>query len=85
MNNYTSKHLSSAKIKSAKYHAEHEDKLYHEYLNSGDQYKKSFLDWKNEKFKKSPKHGKMQKPLTPEQRKERGYNTRSLNQNCRWK
>jgi hypothetical protein len=85
MNNKTSKELSSAKLESMKYHSKKDQELYQQYLESNDQYSKTFLKWKQDKNKKNIRHGKMQKPLTPEQLKERGYNTKNLNQSCRWK
>jgi predicted HD phosphohydrolase len=84
MDNSISRELAKAKLESAKFHAK-DDKLYQEYLASDDQYSKSFLEWKRDKFGKKAKKEKMQQPLTREQLKERGYNTKSLNQQCRWK
>ena len=85
MDNSLSRELSKAKRESAKFHAKTDDELYQEYIASNEQYKKSFLEWKHVRNGRKIKQEKMQKPLTPEQLKERGYTTKSLNQNCRWK
>lgn len=83
MNNETSVNLTRAKYKSKEYHAKQNDKLYKEFLESGSQYTCTFLEWKQSRKKKP--ESKKQKPLTKQQLKERGYNTKSLNESVRWK
>jgi hypothetical protein len=73
MNNKTSKELSSAKLDSRKYHAKLNEKLYKEYIESGEQFTKTFTEWKQSKTNKSRKKKSefMQKKLTPSERKAR--------------
>ena len=84
MDNETSIELSRAKNNSRKFHSKRDEKLYEEYLNSSAQYTITFLEWKQSK-KKRMKKGKMQKPLTPKQLEERGYNTKLSLNYVRWK
>ena len=44
--NKTSKELSKARGKSLSYHANRNGKLYEEYLASGAQFTKTFVEWK---------------------------------------
>ena len=84
MDNSTSVGISKAKQKSQKYHADRNEILYKEFLESGEQFRHTFLEWKQAKFAKNQKPGK-QKPLTKAELKARGYTTASLNQTVRWK
>jgi hypothetical protein len=84
MDNKTSVGISRAKQDSKNYHAKRNNDLYKEYLNSGSQYTCSFNDWKQTN-KKKKKPEKMQRPLSKKELQDRGYNTKTLNQTCRWK
>lgn len=84
MDNKTSLELAKVKTSSLKYHSKENERLYKEYLDSG-QHTDSFYSWKKSKKKKKKSQECMQKPLTPKQLKEKGYNTKSLNQSVRWK
>ena len=46
MDNKTSRELSKAKFKSKNYHTKNNQKLYKEYMESGAQFTKTFLEWK---------------------------------------
>lgn len=85
MNNKTSIEVSKAKLDSKKYHVKENEKLYKEYIDSGQQYSLSFVEWKNSRKIKDKKSESMQLPLTPKELKEKGYNTKSSNQLIRWK
>lgn len=85
MNNKTSIEASNAKINSKKYHAKENEKLYKEYIDSGQQYSLSFVEWKNSKKIKHKDSESMQLPLTFKELKEKRYNTKSSNQLIRWK
>ena len=85
MNNRTSKEAAAAKSASQEFHAKQNEKLYQEYLDSGKEHTQTFLEWKNAKRGKRPKKGKMQKPLSPEEKRQVTLRQRTLNQNVRWK
>lgn len=85
MDNKISVSLSKAKNDSRNFHAKRNNELYKEYLNSGSQFTCSFIDWKKSNKKKKKRPEKKQRPLTKKELQERGYNTKTLNQTCRWK
>ena len=85
MNNKTSIEVSNAKLNSKKYHAKKNKELYKEYIDSGKQFSQSFADWKKSLRFKNEKTESMQSPLSPNELKQKGYSTKSLNQLVRWK
>lgn len=89
MDNDTSIGLSKARYKSRLFHIKESEKLYNEYIESGAQYSKTFVEWKKERRErlrnKKRKKERMQKPLTKKQLDERGYNTKLSLNYIRWK
>ena len=85
MNNKTSKELSAAKIASREFHANQNEKLYKEYLNSEQQHIQTFLEWKNSGKDNPIKKEKMQKPLSAREKRQVTLRERTLNQRVRWK
>jgi len=85
MNNKTSKEVSAAKQASQEFHANRNKKLYKEYLDSGQQHTKTFLEWKSPEKVKPAKKEKMQKPLSAKEKRQVTLRERTLNQTVRWK
>ena len=93
MDNDTSIGLAKARYKARLFHVKESENLYNEYIESGAQYSKTFVEWKqerrerlsNKKRKRKRKKERMQRPLTKKQLEERCYNSKLSLNYIRWK